>query len=126
MTMTAPTIMMVHDGGNLDGDDGSKVHSPGAGQQHQQLQRNGGQTPQQLRQAIDFGNPRSPVPSQTPLQTDKRALPSSSSGPPPKKRSTFIGAGGGHPVKRVGTDTLHPPPPVTKRRRITGKRPGPR
>ena len=51
--------------------------------------------------------------------------PGSSSGPPPKKRTTQLDVGGGHPVKRVGTDTRLSPPHDDKRRRITGKT-GPR
>ena len=103
--------------GNDDVDEGSKMHPPGAGQQHQQQQ-------QQLQPATLAGSPHLPGgASQFPMQSGKRALHSSSSGPPPKKPTTQPDdVGGGHPVKRVGTDTLHPP---HAKRRITGKT-GPR
>ena len=42
---------------------------------------------------------------------------SSDSGPPPTATQHY--EGGGHSVKRVSTDTLHPP---TTKRRVTGKR----
>jgi hypothetical protein len=102
--------------GNPDVDDDSKMHPPGAGQQHQQQQ--------QLQQrAIRVGSPhRISGASQFQLQGDKRARPHSSDCEPPPKRAHRPLEGGGHPVKRVGTDTLHPP--ATKRR-ITGKT-GPR
>ena len=102
---------------NDDVDDSSKMHPPGAGQQHQQQQ-------QQLQPATLAGSPHLPGgASQFPLQSGKRALhsSSSSSGPAPKKPTTQPDdVGGGHPVKRVGTDTLHPP---QAKRRITGTGP---
>ena len=119
---------------NHDLDNGSKVHPPGARPKHQQQQ----QQQQQLQHATVDGSPHSPgAASQLPLQSGKRAMhSSSSSGPPPKRPTTRTDeGGGGHPVKRVGTDTLLPPPqascPATdhsvvrgsvyKRRRISGK-----
>ena len=81
-----------------------KMHPPRAEQQHQQLQ-------QPVRSSI--ADP--PRGSQIPLQA------ASSSGPPPVQPTSHV-VGGGHPVKRVSTDTLHPP---YAKRRITG-RTGPR
>ena len=84
------------------------MHPPGAGQQHQQQQ-------QQLQPATLAGSPHLPGgASQIPLQPGKRALHSSDSGPPPKRSLQL--EGGGHSVKRVGTDTLLPP----AKRRDTG------
>ena len=91
---------------NIDDDQASKMHPPGARQQHQQQQQTD-------------GSPHLPdEASQILVQPGKRAV-HSSSGPPPKKRSTQHEVGGGHSVKRVGTDTLSPP----HKRRSTGQGP---
>ena len=96
------SIDATRDSANDDSGESSKMHPPGAGQQHQQQQ-------QQLQSATAAGSPHSPsAASQFPLQL-KRAMHSSSSGPPPKRPTTRDEGGGGHSVKRVGTDTLHPP-----------------
>ena len=80
--------------GNIDNNCDGTVHSPGAGNS----------------QSIN-----SP-----PVNGEQRACGhsiSSDSGPPPTATQHY--EGGGHSVKRVSTDTLHPP---TTKRRVTGKR----
>ena len=100
--------------GNNDVDKASKMHPPGARQQHQQQQ------PDRQQSQHTDGSPHLPDgASPFPVQPGKRAVHSSSSGPPPKKRTTQPEVGGGHSVKRVGTDTLSPP----HKRRSTGQGP---
>ena len=83
---------------NFDEHHVGKMHPPWARQQqHQQLQ-------QPVR--VSIAGP--PGGSLIPLQLDH-----SSNGPPPVHTTSHV-VGGGHPAKRVSTDTLSPP--CTKRR----------
>jgi hypothetical protein len=102
---------------NLDDDIGGKMYPPGAGQSIQSINssscnsRNSPQTLPAAPHRISGGK-------QLQFVGEKRAhqhSDSSDSGPPPKR--THHPEGGGHAVKRVGTDTLHPP---TSKRRVAG------
>ena len=81
-----------------------KMHPPWARQQQHQ----------QLQQPVHVSIAGPPGGSQFPLQPGH-----SSNGPPPVQTTSHV-MGGGHPVKRVSTDTLSPP---RTKRRSTG--PGP-
>ena len=89
---------------NCDDDHGGKMHPPRARLQHQlQLQAASTSIRAPLGESQFLGQQ------------------GSSNGPPPVQPTSHV-EGGGRPVKRVGTDTLHPP---QAKRRITGKT-GPR
>ena len=99
--------------GNIDRDYDGTVYSPGAGHsQSINSIRCPKSSPAAPHRISGGQNP--------PNNGEQRASEhsnSSDSGPPPT--STHHYEGGGHSVKRVGTDTLHPP---TATRRVTGKR----
>ena len=112
---TANTQPQYRHNANADDDSVGKMYPPGAGQQHQRQQMARQQPPFRVGSPHRIRRER-----QLPMQSGSQHS-SDCSGPPPVL-STRQSEGGGHPVKRVSTDTLLPP---HTKRRITGKT-GPR
>ena len=104
-TANSTCLLGLNRNANLDDDTGGKMFLPGAGQS-QSINSNSSScnsrnspntTPAApLSQFLGGGRKRA-----------RQHSDSSDSGPPPKR--TLSPEGGGHSVKRVGTDTLHPP-----------------